>query len=110
MSILRCLAVVGLLALASEASAQAPVFKPDLNPPAGTAFLAENAQTIGIVWGIVAGAAVLAIIGGIVLTLWARTKQTNDPLRLAMADPWMRARLEAMSEHERAQFLTTIRR
>lgn len=87
-----------------------PVSQPKVEAPAGTLFLAENAEAIGMVWAIVAGVAVVAIIGGIALKLWANSRQTNDPLKLALADPWMRARIEAMSEQERAQFLNQIGR
>src|SRR4051812_18575702 len=100
MTLARILAVACAVAIAGAArpqrlnaqSVQIPVFQPKIEVPAGTRFLAENAEQIGMVWAVAAGIAVVAIVGGIALRLWANSKRTNDPLRLAMADPWMRAK------------------
>jgi hypothetical protein len=110
MTLIRILAVACAVAVTIQSqnvngqTVQIPVYQPQPEIPAGTRFLAENVETIGWVWAVVAGVAVVAIVGGIALTLWAKSRQTNDPLRLALADPWMRAKIEAMSEQERAAF------
>lgn len=116
MTLVRILATACAVAVTIQSqtvngqTVEIPVYQPKVEIPAGTRFLAENAEAIGWVWAIVAGVAVVAIVGGIALKLWANSRQTNDPLRLALADPWMRAKIEAMSEQERAQFLGQIGR
>lgn len=102
-----CVATFVVQVQAQNASGQSipfPVSQPNVEIPSGTRFLAENAETIGIVWAIVAGVVGALVVGGILLRLWASSRQTNDPVKLAMADPWMRAKIEAMSEQERAAF------
>lgn len=113
MTLTRILVVATCFLLGQRVEAESPtpiqLPTPTVEIPAGTRFLAENAETFGWVWGVSAGGAVVLIVGGILLRSWARSRQTNDPLRLAMADPWMRARFEAMTEKERADFLESIK-
>jgi hypothetical protein len=83
-----------------------PQYTPQYNVRVNPAYLqmGENAEKIGTVWFIISGIAAVVFIVGIALAFFAKTKGTNNPEKLAMADPWMRAKIEAMTPEERAAF------
>src|SRR5262249_4141833 len=102
MAIVRFLTVAWVLAVAGVAEAQVTFVQttpapptPDLSP--STYFFLDTVRLLQI-FGVVA--LVVGIPGWLLLKLWADTRRAKDPVKLAMADPWMRARLEAMSEEE----------
>src|SRR5262245_1207503 len=48
--------------------------------------------------------AVIALPGWFVFRFYVRMRPARKPQQLAMEDPWVRARLEGMTEQERAEF------
>jgi hypothetical protein len=97
----RFLSILCVLALVAPASAQVTHSQQLPNGlPAGSEVLFTVDRLIKLSPIFLA----LGLVGWAVLKLWSKARQTNDPLKLALADPWMRAKLEAMSEQERAAF------
>jgi hypothetical protein len=114
MTIVRILAVVWVFAVAGAATAQpypTPRFHPpdprvttpDISPATYEFF--DTVRLLQIFGGV---AVLVGIPGWLLLKFWSDTRRAKDPAKLAMADPWMRAKLETMSEQERAEFLAQI--
>ena len=114
MSIVRILAVAWVFAVAGAAPAQpypTPQFHPPdprINTPDISPATYEFLDTVRLLQIFGAVAFVVGIPGWLLLKFWSDTRRAKDPAKLAVADPWMRARLEAMSEQERAEFLAQI--
>src|SRR5262245_58534278 len=87
-AIVRFVTVALVLTVSCAAQAQRyhfqPVHTPDLPPSTYVAL--DLVRTIQY---LVAGAVVLAIPGWVILKIWASSRRSQDPQKLALADPWM---------------------